>query len=296
MNWALTKIQSFLSDASKGEGKLSPELVEEFKELCGKALERQFNEKRDKWRLRMSEVGKPLCQQKLKKKGIKQEYEYNSVMRFLIGDLIEASAVVIMKGAGVNVQELQKEVKTKVANIELKGTYDIKIDDKVWDIKSASPFMFDNKFGEWGGYTKIKDDDTFGYVAQGFSYAHADNCDFGGWIAVNKSTGEWAICEVPEQQEHEKLQALRKIKSNIENIDKEFERCFEDIPESYKTYAGKNKGKVTYTGNRLMTYPCTFCGYKKHCWKDAELSPKVSSRAKHPPYVWYSKLEKRELK
>ena len=50
-------------------------ILEEFKELCGKALERQFNEKRDKWRLRMSEVGKPLCQQKLKKKGIKQEYE-----------------------------------------------------------------------------------------------------------------------------------------------------------------------------------------------------------------------------
>ena len=211
MNWALTKIQSFLSEASKGEGKLSPELVEEFKELCGKAIDRQFNQKRNKWRLRMSEVGRPICQQQLNKKGIKQEYEYNSIMRFLIGDLIEASAVVIMKGAGVNVQELQKEVKTKVANVELKGTYDIKIDDKIWDIKSASPFMFDNKFGEWGGYMKIKDDDTFGYVAQGFSYAHADNSDFGGWIAINKSTGEWAICEVPDQQENEKLNALRKV-------------------------------------------------------------------------------------
>ena len=160
---------------------------------------------------------------------------------------------------------------------------DVKVEDKIYDVKTASPYAFDSKFGEWGGYNKVKEDDIFGYIAQGYSYSHAGKSKFGGWIAINKATGEWAICEVPDQQENEKLNALRKIKSNIENIDKEFERCFEDTPESYKTYSGKNKGKVTYTGNRLMTYPCT-------------LSPKISSRAKHPPYVWYTKLEKRELK
>ena len=222
MNWLLVRIQSYLLGASRGESKISPELVKEFQELCGKALDRQFNQKRDDWRLRMSEVGKPLCQQKLKKKGVKQEYEYNAVMRFIIGDLIEALAIVIMKAAGIKIQESQKKVSMKIANIDLQGTYDVKIEDKIYDIKTASPYAFDSKFGEWGGYTKIKDDDTFGYVAQGFSYAHADNCDFGGWIAINKSTGEWAICEVPEQQEHEKLQALRQIKSNIESLDKEF--------------------------------------------------------------------------
>ena len=107
MNWLLVRIQSYLSGASRGESKISPELVKEFQELCGKALDRQFNQKRDDWRLRMSEVGKPLCQQKLKKKGIKQEYEYNAVMRFLIGDLMEALAMVIMKAAGIKIQEFQ---------------------------------------------------------------------------------------------------------------------------------------------------------------------------------------------
>ena len=110
MNWLLVRIQSYLSGASRGESKISPELVKEFQELCGKALNRQFNQKKDDWRFRMSEVGRPLCQQKLNKKGVKQEYEYNAVMRFIIGDLIEALAVVIMKAAGLKIQEFQKEL------------------------------------------------------------------------------------------------------------------------------------------------------------------------------------------
>ena len=70
-NFILHKVQGFLDRVSREGTDLDPKLVEEFKELCGKALDRQFNQKRDKWRLRMSEVGRPICQQKLNKKGIK---------------------------------------------------------------------------------------------------------------------------------------------------------------------------------------------------------------------------------
>jgi hypothetical protein len=296
VNWLLVRIQSYLSGASRGESKISPELVKEFQELCGKALNRQFNQKKDDWRFRMSEVGRPLCQQKLNKKGVKQEYEYNAVMRFIIGDLIEALAVVIMKAAGLKIQEFQKEVQTKIANITLKGTYDVKVEEKIYDIKTASPYAFDSKFGEFGGYNKMKEDDVFGYVAQGYSYAHGDNSKFGGWIAINKSTGEWAICEAPEEQEHEKLKSLHVVKYNIENIDSEFKPEFDDYAETYKPTSGSDKGIKKETGNRIMTYPCTFCGYKSHCWEDAIFAPKVTSRAKNPPYIWYTTLKNRELK
>ena len=40
-----TLIESFLYDAVRGKEKLSPETISEFKEACGKALEKQFNEK-----------------------------------------------------------------------------------------------------------------------------------------------------------------------------------------------------------------------------------------------------------
>ena len=296
MNWLLVRIQSYLLGASRGESKISPELVKEFQELCGKALDRQFNQKRDDWRLRMSEVGKPLCQQKLKKKGVKQEYEYNAVMRFIIGDLIEALAIVIMKAAGIKIQEFQKKVSMKIANIDLQGTYDVKIEDKIYDIKTASPYAFDSKFGEWGGYNRVKEDDMFGYVAQGYSYSYAGKSKFGGWIAINKSTGEWAVCEAPEEQEHEQSKALHTVKHNIESINKKFKKEFDDYAEMYKPTSGVYKGVKKETGNMIMTYPCTFCGYKSYCWEDAVLAPKITSRAKNPPYIWYTKLKTREIK
>ena len=66
-----TLIENFLYDAIGGKSKpLSPEVIKEFKESCGNALEKQFNQQMD-WRIRMSGLGKPLCQQQLDKKGIK---------------------------------------------------------------------------------------------------------------------------------------------------------------------------------------------------------------------------------
>jgi len=68
-----TLIENFLYDAVRGEGKLPPEVIKEFGKSCEKALEKQFNEKMD-WRMRMSGLGKPLCQQQLEKKGKKKNY------------------------------------------------------------------------------------------------------------------------------------------------------------------------------------------------------------------------------
>ena len=138
----LDLVKGYLTEASKGEAELSPKLVEEFKEACGDALKRQFNPQKKEWRLRMSSLGKPLCQQQLDKKQLPKDIEYNAVMRFLMGDLIEASAIFIMKAAGVDIEYTQKEVTADIGGENVKGTLDVKIDGKVWDIKSASPYAF----------------------------------------------------------------------------------------------------------------------------------------------------------
>ena len=49
------------------------------------------------------------------------------------------------------------------------------------------------KFAANRGYNNIKKDDVFGYVPQGYLYAEAAGSTFGGWIAINKATGEWAV-------------------------------------------------------------------------------------------------------
>jgi hypothetical protein len=288
----LDLVKSYLTDASKGEAEISPKLVREFKKACGDALKKQFSPDKKKWRMRMSGLGKPLCQQQLDKKELPRDLEYNAVMRFLMGDLIEAAAIFIMKASGVNVEHTQKKVSAKIGGKNIKGTLDIKINGKVWDIKSSSPYAFTNKFGNYGGYSKIKEDDPFGYLVQGYSYSEADDSPFGGWIAVNKSTGEWAICEAPQEQEEEKNETLQKASDNVKALveDKPFKKLFEPKDEKIKI-----KGEDIFTKNKLMPMACSFCSYKYHCWPNAELHKKVATRAQNRPMVWYTKLVQKDL-
>jgi len=248
--------------------------------------------------MRMSGLGKPLCQQQLEKKGKEKELQYNTIIKFLMGDLLEAVAIAVMKGAGIDIEKIQEPVKLKIGGIELQGTYDVKIDGKVWDIKSASPASFMSKFGQYGSYNKIKDNDPFGYIMQGHLYGEADNSDFGGWIAVNKVTGEFAVCEAPENQKEDREEMVKTASETIKTLksNKKFEKLYNDIPETYVPKSGKNKGIRIETGNTLLEGICGYCDFRKHCWPKATLNEKVTSKAKSKPLVWYNKLKNTEVK
>jgi len=70
----------------------------------------------------------------------------------------------------------------------------------------------------------------------------------------------------------------------------EFKVPFKDVFEVYK-----QDGQEVKTGNKLLPKPCTMCGYKAHCWKDAVVHDKITSKAKQPPQVWYSRLKRKSL-
>ena len=116
MNSILTKVQLFLAEANKASVSISEEIIEEFGNACKDAFRKQFTEKRQKeFSYRMSNIGKPLCQLQMEKSGAEQEpLPYNFKMRNLFGDLIEASAIAIMKASDIDVQDIQKKVKLKV--------------------------------------------------------------------------------------------------------------------------------------------------------------------------------------
>ena len=148
---ALVEIQDFLQQAGRGEIDSSrfESLIKQFGKDCEDSLRKQLS-RRDGYRIRMSGLGRPLCQQKMEKKGHKQDVAYNDVVRFLIGDLVEAVAIFTMKAAGVNVVDTQRSCELNLSGEKIKGTLDLIMDDgeeKVWDVKSASPWAFDNKFG-----------------------------------------------------------------------------------------------------------------------------------------------------
>ena len=227
----------FLAEANKASVKVSDELIDEFGEACKEAFRKQFTDKRKTdFSYRMSNIGKPLCQLQMEKNGAEQEtMPYNFKMRNLFGDLIEAAAITIMKSSGIEVTDIQKKVNLETENSKINGTMDVKIGGKIWDIKSASPWSFTNKFGDSGGFDSVAKDDTFGYVSQGYMYGEADKSDFAGWIVINKSTGEWCVTETPDQDQDYKTSAIATAKNNIKALkeNKPFERCFEDIEETF---------------------------------------------------------------
>lgn len=298
MSLLLNQVKIFLESAARGESKgISPKLIEEFKEACGNSLEKQFNQPNTK-RIRMSALGKPLCQQQLDINSDEEEQvDYTLLMKFLMGDLLEALAIAIMKSAGVNIESEQEPVELTFSkdgkNFDIvNGTYDVKIDGKVYDIKTASPAAFNTKFGSFGGYSKIKSDDPFGYVVQGYLYAEAAGYPFGGWIAINKATGEWSVCETPELTDRDRQDALDLAKSNLYTIldKKPFKKCFKETPEVVR-----KRGQSITTGNKLLPKNCSYCGYREHCWPKSSYERKPSIREDSKAHAWYAKYVTSDL-
>ncbi len=289
----LLNIQEFLEKANRGEIKLPSYLIEEFKEACAKAIAKQFNREAGST-LRMSSIGRPICQQILARQNCSKESSYNDIMRFLFGDLIEAVAMLIMKASGVNIVKEQARCSLELDGETIKGTLDVIIDEggeqKVWDIKSASPYSFDNKFGK--GYDAIKEDDAFGYITQGHLYGESYGLPFGGWIVINKSTGEWAVVESPEDLGEERTRVLQQA-NNIVRTVKTAEFKSVKFKDDWETY--RQDGETHRTKNRIMPKLCTFCEYKKHCWKDAQYQSRITSKAKNPPQVWYTRYVQKSV-
>ena len=286
MNNILYKVQQYLGKASKESVKLDKGLVEEFGEACKNALLKLFeDQRRNKFEPRMSNIGRPLCQLQMEAKGVKGEGQpYNVKVRNTFGDIIEALAIFIMKSAGVNIKNEQKKVKYKFNGSEVEGKQDVEIDEKIWDIKSASPYSFEKKFGEEGGFLEVVKEDSFGYASQGFLYGESQNKKFGGWIAINKSTGEWTVCETPAMIEPHKTEALKKAKDNLKALKDKvpFKRQYDDIAETFR-------GKPT--GNRVLGFVCSYCPYKLPCWGSGlKLLPQQQSKGKNHKWVWYTSV------
>jgi len=288
-------VQNFLKAASRGEATLSAEVVSEFKEDCGKAIQKQFN-RNPEWRIRMSGLGKPLCQQICGRDGLEEEMSYNAILRFLIGDLVEAALMAILRGAGIPIVDAQSQCELEISGETVRGTSDIILDDPVggravWDIKSASPFSYSQKFGK--GYDGLKGDDPFGYLMQGYLYSAASQLPFGGWIVVDKSSGEIQFVSAPDNQEEDSAHYMGEASRVVEALMSNFKYTKPPMKPEDEQY--RKDGTTISTGNKLLNKSCTFCGYRAHCWPKAVLHEKVTSKAKQKPLAWYHTLKVTEL-
>ena len=151
------------------------------------------------------------------------------------------------------------------------------IHGKVDDVKSASPWAYENKFID---FETLKGKDSFGYVSQLVGYAKAKGVPVGGWWVVNKANGNFKYVSASGVDVKEEMGKIQNTVDYINN-DEPFERCYEPVAE---TYYGKP------SGNMKLGIECSLCSYREKCWDNLQVLPSKVSKSATPPLINYVKL------
>ena len=229
------------------------EIIQQFADSCAQFLREAMGpEQVRKGRLRLSSVGKPDRVIYNDYHGIEREKLKGAThIKFLYGHLTEAMLIALIKLSGHDVQDEQKAC--RVAGV--RGSMDCTIDGHLTDIKSASSYGF-KKFKEG----KLPYDDPFGYIGQIKAYAHSEQNNNVGWLAMDKQNGTlcWLGYDLGNlTQELEHLLGYD-IEARVEELKKLVEgntpaQCYDDVPD------GKS-------GNRKLSTGCSYCAYKSQCF------------------------------
>jgi hypothetical protein len=200
------------------------------------------------FRLRMSNIGKPLRQLWYESKNTSDPYVVSgsTQIKFLYGHILEEIVLMLVRMAGHKVTSEQKEV-----NVDgILGHMDCKIDGQVVDVKTASKFSF-NKFKDG----LLVNNDPFGYLAQLSGYETAEETNEGGFLVINKESGELCLFRPDDLEKPNVKEKIKKVKAAI-TVDTPPKRCYAPIPEGKK-------------GNMKLPSGCAYCPYKFECYSDA---------------------------
>ena len=273
-------LHQYMENAVKGKSSMADDTIKQVASDVAFALKRQFGggSKRDKFGLRMSNVGRPTCQLWYDKNKPEAAIPLPTtfVMNMMLGDIVEAVFKAILKEAGVKYEDTDK-VSLDLGDDSVSGSYDLIIDGAVDDIKSASDWSYRNKFES---YDSLASGDGFGYVAQLAGYAKASGKKAGGWWVVNKANGQFKYIPATGLDIDKEISHIKKTVETVK--ENKFEKRFQPVPEKFR---GKE------TGNTVLNTGCKFCSYRFDCWPSLVERPAVKSQAKNPPIVGYVELQ-----
>ena len=198
--------------------------------------------------VRMSNVGKPSRQMWFEKRDPNGRGSVDGAtqIKFLYGHVLEEIVLMLVRMAGHSVTDEQKEVTVN----GIVGHMDCKINGQVVDVKSASKFAF-NKFMKG----TLADDDPFGYLGQLAGYEKAEGTDEGGFLVINKESGELCMY-VPDDLDKPNIDTKINTLLDELKLDTPPDLCYTPTPDGKK-------------GNMQLPKGCTWCKYKHECHKDA---------------------------
>jgi hypothetical protein len=240
-------IYDTVSDLNIGEKQIPDELLADVTAGIGNAIiEWATPRDRSNSVLRMSSIGKPSRQLYYADK-----YKESSppdaatLIKFLYGHILEELLLFLVKLAGHEVTDQQKEVNVK----NIKGHMDCKIDGEVVDVKSASGFSF-KKFQNG----TLRENDPFGYMYQLAGYEKAEGTNDGGFLAINKESGEVALYQ-PEELDKPNVESRIDDLIEMFSIQQIPDKCYQPIPAGTK-------------GNMKLPMGCVYCPHKIECHSD----------------------------
>jgi|TARA_R110000751_G_scaffold9849_6_gene36300 hypothetical protein len=279
-------IKMLMRDATLGKSEMSEAVMDNVASDVKDGLDKQFNGgPRGKFKLRMSNIGRPKCQLWFEKNRPeeKEPFPDQFMMNMMLGDIVEAVFKGILRTAKVVFQDNNfVSLDLGGGRRPIKGEYDLIMDGRVDDVKSASDYSYNHKFVD---FETLQASDPFGYVAQLVGYAVAAGKKVGGWWVVNKANGQHKYVSAKHADVEAILDNIRETYDYLEN-DEPLERQYEDVPETYR--------KKT-TGNRVLCRECNFCSFKKACWPEyLELPSRTYQGRKTPPTVAYTQLNLKE--
>ena len=247
-----TDIKQLISDISTGKpANMTEENLNVFLNNIKEAIlawnTSQVKAEKYEGKLRMSSIGKPARQLWYDKHSPKDRKDEDSGLnlKFLYGHIIEHLVLYLAELAGHNIKDQQRKV--EVSGVS--GHIDSIIDGEVCDVKSASPFSF-KKFQSG----EIVGDDPFGYHAQLSGYETAMGTKAGGFLVVDKSSGDICFYKPEDMAKPNVKSLIKNLRTTLEQ-DTPPEKCYE-----FKTE--KN-------GNKTLATGCMFCPHKWECHSDA---------------------------
>lgn len=277
MHPAELAVYTYLQKAMAGKATMTDEVADLVASDVKAALNKQFNSgPRGEFRMRMSNIGKPKCQLWFEKNDPEDRTPFppHFLMNMILGDIVEAVFKGLLRASGQDFKDNDNVTLTLPNGQKIKGEYDMEMDGKIDDVKSASPWSYQYKFADFETLSK---GDSFGYVSQLVGYATAAGKDVGGWWVVNKGNGEFKYVDASEVDKDAVLENIQSVVDYIEN-DEPFERCFEPVPETYR--------KVQ-SGNLVLASGCKFCDFKHKCHPTLQTLPSRVSKAAVKPEVDY---------
>ncbi len=271
-------VYTYLQKAMAGEVAMAEEVIDKVSSDVKAAMLKQFaSGPRDKFRLRMSNIGKPKCQLWFEKNDPegKEPFPPHFLMNMILGDIVEAVFKGLLTAADVSFKDNDKVVLKLPNGQEIKGEYDMEMDGRIDDVKSASWYSYNNKFES---IEDMQKSDGFGYVSQLVGYSEGAGKDVGGWWVINKNSGEFKYVDASGVDKDKVLKDIQDTVDYIDN-DEPFERCFQPVPETYRRIP---------SGNIVLNDGCNFCQFKHKCFPNLKVLPsKVYKGKLTPPLVNY---------